>query len=55
MQKGESKTLQIFRNMFQPFMHQFRQAKMDKKRFKSQLAFCLHSPLQLQVQKLDKS
>ena len=33
MQKGESKTLQIFRNMFQLFMLQFRQEKVAMKRF----------------------
>jgi len=49
------KILQIFKNMFQPFMLQYRQARMGKKKFKSQLAFYLHSLLQLQVQKLDKS
>ncbi len=34
-------------------MLQYRLARMAKKKFKSQLAFCHHSPLQLQVQKMD--
>jgi hypothetical protein len=36
-------------------MLQYRSARMVKKKFKSQLASCHHSPLQLQVQKVDKS
>jgi len=49
------KILQIFKNMFQLFMLQCRLARMGNKKFKSQLTFYLHSLLQLQVQKLDKS
>ena len=53
--KKGSKILRVFRIMFRQFMLQFRQARMGEKRFKSQLASCRHSPLQLQVQKVDKS
>ena len=36
-------------------MQQFAQARMGKKRFWSQLVYCLRFPPQAQVQRLDKS